>query len=75
MAVLPSYFSLPAEKAIRQELDKKYANRVLLDVGLCICVFDITEAGEGKIRYGDGCYWYKGLCSWYYSLTSTAEIL
>ncbi|GJJ11188.1 hypothetical protein Clacol_005420 [Clathrus columnatus] len=49
VAVSPSYFSLPAEKAICQELHKKYANRVLPDVGLCICVSDITEAGEGKI--------------------------
>lgn len=41
-------------------LNKKYANRVLHDVGLCICVFDLAEAGEGKVRYGDGCLWHKG---------------
>ena len=43
------------------ELNKKYANRVLHDVGLCICTFDLSQAGEGKVRYGDGLLWYKGL--------------
>jgi DNA-directed RNA polymerase III subunit RPC8 len=33
---------------------------VLADVGLCVCVFDIAEAGEGKVRYGDGFLWYSG---------------
>jgi len=41
-------------------LNKKYANKVLINVGLCICVFDLVEAGEGKVRYGDGCLWHKG---------------
>jgi len=22
-------------------------------------VFDLVEVGEGKVRYGDGCLWYK----------------
>ncbi|KAI0693068.1 polymerase III polypeptide H [Cytidiella melzeri] len=59
VAVLPSNFGLPPEQAITNELNKKYANRVLHDVGLCMCVFDLSEVGEGKVRYGDGCLWYK----------------
>ncbi|KIJ55480.1 hypothetical protein M422DRAFT_220177 [Sphaerobolus stellatus SS14] len=59
VAIQPTYFSLPAEKAIKQELNKKYANRVLQDVGLGICIFDLVSVGEGKVRYGDGCYWYQ----------------
>jgi DNA-directed RNA polymerase III subunit RPC8 len=51
---------VPVEQALKAELNKKYANRVLLDVGLCICVFDISEASEGRVRYGDGMLWYKG---------------
>lgn len=58
--VHPSQFGLPPEQALINELNKKYANRVLHDVGLCICVFDIAEAGEGKVRYGDGFLWYTG---------------
>lgn len=60
MALHPSTFGLPAEQAIISELNKKYANKVLHDVGLCICIFDISQCGEGKVRYGDGCLWYKG---------------
>lgn len=66
---------MPTEQALIAELNKKYANRVLHEVGLCICVFDLSAAGEGKVRHGDGCLWYKGafffylvptyLVSWY----------
>lgn len=56
----PSQFGIPADEAITAELNKKYANRVLHDIGLCICVFDLSQVGEGKVRYGDGCLWYKG---------------
>jgi len=41
------------------EINKKYANKVLHDVGLCVAVFDLVEVGEGKVRYGDGFLWYK----------------
>ncbi|PAV20044.1 polymerase III polypeptide H [Pyrrhoderma noxium] len=59
VALQPSTFGVPAEQAIINELNKKYANKVLHDVGLCICVFDLAQAGEGKVRYGDGCLWHK----------------
>jgi hypothetical protein len=59
VAVQPSQFAVPADEAITAELNKKYANRVLHDIGLCICVFDLSQVGEGKVRYGDGCIWYK----------------
>ncbi|EAU81149.1 polymerase III polypeptide H [Coprinopsis cinerea okayama7 len=55
----PQHFGIPPEEAITAELNKKYANRVLHDVGLCICVFDLTEVGDGRVRYGDGFLWYK----------------
>ncbi|KAL4072838.1 RNA polymerase III subunit Rpc25-domain-containing protein [Scleroderma yunnanense] len=57
--IQPANFGIPAEQALINEINKKYANRVLHDVGLCICAFDLAEAGEGKVRYGDGCLWYK----------------
>ncbi|KIK63788.1 hypothetical protein GYMLUDRAFT_40865 [Collybiopsis luxurians FD-317 M1] len=59
VAIHPVSFGLPPEQAIIAELNKKYANRVLHDVGLCITVFDLSEVGEGKVRYGDGFLWYK----------------
>ena len=57
--VLPANFGPPRHQAITDEINKKYANKVLHDVGLCICMFDLVEVGEGKVRYGDGCLWYK----------------
>lgn len=43
-------------------MNKKYANRIVFDVGLAICVFDFLKIGEGAVHYGDGCFWYKGEC-------------
>lgn len=59
IAIMPANFGVPPAQALIAEINKKYANRVLHDVGLCICTFDLVEAGEGKVRYGDGCLWYK----------------
>lgn len=66
----PQHFGAPPAQAIINELNKKYANRILHDVGLCICVFDLSEVGEGKVRYGDGFLWYKGVS---HSLSFTQE--
>lgn len=60
VAIPPSNFGAPVEDALVAEINKKYANRVLHDIGLCIAVFDLSQAGEGKVRYGDGCLWYTG---------------
>ena len=60
VAIKPSHFGAPVEDALTAEINKKYANRVLHDIGLCIAVFDISQAGEGKVRYGDGFLWYTG---------------
>ena len=51
------------DQALINEINTIYANKVLHDVGLCVAVFDLVEVGEGKVRYGDGCLWYKRLCS------------
>ncbi|KAJ2929419.1 hypothetical protein H1R20_g7681, partial [Candolleomyces eurysporus] len=55
----PQHFAVPPSEAITAELNKKYANRVLHEVGLCISVFDLADVGEGRVRYGDGFLWYK----------------
>ena len=60
VALQPSTFGQPVPDVLIRELNKKYANRVLHDVGLCVTVFDLTKCSEGKVRYGDGCLWYKG---------------
>ena len=60
VAIQPANFGAPVEDTLISEINKKYANRVLHDVGLCIAVFDLSQASEGKVRYGDGCLWYSG---------------
>ena len=41
-------------EAITNEINYKYANKVIQKVGLCVVLFDILTIEDGKIRYGDG---------------------
>ncbi|XP_023025503.1 RNA polymerase III subunit H [Leptinotarsa decemlineata] len=50
----PGLFNLKLNDAIAGELNKKLANKVVLDVGLCIALFDIIELQESYILPGDG---------------------
>ncbi|KAL7005261.1 DNA-directed RNA polymerase III complex subunit Rpc25 [Cystobasidiomycetes sp. EMM_F5] len=52
-------FGKDREVALKDELNKKYANKVLPQVGLCVALFDIEESSEGIILYGDGCVYHK----------------
>ncbi|KAG0045780.1 DNA-directed RNA polymerase III subunit rpc25 [Gryganskiella cystojenkinii] len=51
----PSGFRKKKSQAITDEINRKYANKVLQDVGLCIAMHDILSASEGFIHHGDGC--------------------
>ncbi|KZP01643.1 hypothetical protein CALVIDRAFT_13487 [Calocera viscosa TUFC12733] len=55
----PWEFGAPPVDALAREINGKYANRVLHDVGLCVVLFDLVECSEGKVRFGDGCLWHK----------------
>lgn len=39
---------------LADELNKRFANKVVLDVGLVICLYDIVDVGESYIYCGDG---------------------
>ncbi|KAI9363046.1 RNA polymerase III subunit Rpc25-domain-containing protein [Zopfochytrium polystomum] len=55
--VLASNFTKPRAIAVTEELNVKYANKVLHNVGLCIRVFDILELGDGLVHAcQDGSY-------------------
>lgn len=58
ISVHPSCFSQSALVSISDRINAKYANKILVDVGLCISLFDITKCSEGKVRYGDGCLYH-----------------
>lgn len=42
------------EEVLADELNKRFANKVVLNVGLVICLNDIVEVGESYIYCGDG---------------------
>ncbi|KAI8333574.1 DNA-directed RNA polymerase III subunit RPC8-like protein [Chlamydoabsidia padenii] len=57
--IVPNDFGKSDNDAITDALNEKYANKVVQEVGLCICVFDILTTSEGFILYGDGCSYVK----------------
>ena len=44
-------------KSIKRSLMLKYANKLLPDVGLCVCLHDILELGDAYLFHGDGSPW------------------
>uniref|UniRef100_A0A6M2DMN0 DNA-directed RNA polymerase III subunit RPC8 n=1 Tax=Xenopsylla cheopis TaxID=163159 RepID=A0A6M2DMN0_XENCH len=52
--ITPDLFNIPLKEAIIDELNAKLANKVVLNVGLCIALFDIIEIKDSIIQPGDG---------------------
>lgn len=50
----PWLFGQTLNDAVEEELNRKLANKVVLNVGLCIALFDITSLGDSYIFPGDG---------------------
>lgn len=57
--IVPNDFKKDDINAVTDVLNEKYANKVVQEVGLCICVHDILHMSEGFILYGDGCSYIK----------------
>lgn len=60
MKIVPNDFKKGDNSAITDVLNEKYANKVVQEVGLCICIHDVLHTSEGFILYGDGCSYIKG---------------
>jgi DNA-directed RNA polymerase III subunit RPC8 len=43
----------PRPLAVANQVEAKYSNRVLLDVGLCISLFEVCELGDGLMYQSD----------------------
>lgn len=43
----------PRVLAVTNQIEEKYCNRVLTDVGLCICTHEISELGDGLMYLSD----------------------
>ncbi|KAJ1981542.1 DNA-directed RNA polymerase III complex subunit Rpc25 [Dimargaris cristalligena] len=52
--VEPTHFRKDPIDAIKDEINRKFANRVIHQVGLCISAFDILETSDGLIYHSDG---------------------
>ncbi|KAK1758225.1 RNA polymerase III subunit Rpc25-domain-containing protein [Echria macrotheca] len=52
--IAPQDFSKESAKAIEDNINAKYANRVIHKIGLCVCLWDITWTSEGLVSSGNG---------------------
>ncbi|PLW13126.1 hypothetical protein PCANC_15536 [Puccinia coronata f. sp. avenae] len=52
-------FGRDRASVITAEINRKYSNKVLPEIGLCIALFDLLDASEGKVLYGDGCLYHR----------------
>ncbi|KAN0065701.1 DNA-directed RNA polymerase III complex subunit Rpc25 [Thecaphora frezii] len=59
IAVHPNHFGMPTIQAVSDQINRKFANKILQDVGLCVSLFDISSCSEGKVRWGDGFLYHK----------------
>lgn len=50
-------------QAIVLALNQKYCNRVVINVGLCVSVFDVMEAGDPYVHPGEASAYVKGTCT------------
>lgn len=50
----PHTFNIPIKECITNELSKKYANKVVSNLGLVIAVWDILDIKDGLLKPGDG---------------------
>lgn len=59
--IVPNDFKKDNLNAVTDVLNEKYANKVVQEVGHCICVHDILNVTEGFILYLDGCSYVRGI--------------
>lgn len=65
----PQDFSKSTVDALEDQINTKYANKVVYNVGLCICLWDILKVSEGMVGHGSGSAHVNG--KKYYSAYST----
>ncbi|KAF2874886.1 DNA-directed RNA polymeras-like protein III 25 kDa polypeptide [Massariosphaeria phaeospora] len=52
--IAPQEFDKPSAQALKDAINEKYANKVIQNIGLCICLWDLLEASDGLIGHGTG---------------------
>jgi hypothetical protein len=61
--IVPEDFEKDASLAIEDNINAKYANKVIQKIGLCICLYDLLSASEGLIGHGTGLVNVNGKCA------------
>ncbi|KAL1470659.1 hypothetical protein MTO96_040303 [Rhipicephalus appendiculatus] len=54
--VPPWLFRVSPNEAIVEQLNRRLANKVVINVGLCIALYDITKIEDSRILPGDGSF-------------------
>lgn len=52
--VAPPFMQLDWPSVLSDEIDSRYANKVLAGVGLVVCLVDIVACGDAVLPPGDG---------------------
>ncbi|KAF2009792.1 DNA-directed RNA polymerase III, partial [Aaosphaeria arxii CBS 175.79] len=52
--IRPQEFEKPSAQAIKDAINAKYSNRIIQNIGLCVCLWDVSESTEGLIGHGTG---------------------
>ncbi|GMF16067.1 unnamed protein product [Phytophthora lilii] len=52
--VAPELFDADYTQVLVEEIDRKYANKVIADVGLCLTLYDFVSIGDAFVHPADG---------------------
>ncbi|KAK1688386.1 RNA polymerase III subunit Rpc25 [Colletotrichum godetiae] len=52
--IAPEDFRKKSKAAIEDNINAKYANKVIQKIGLCVCLYDLLWTSEGLIGHGTG---------------------
>lgn len=50
----PHEFYKPSRQEVEDKINEKYSNKVIQNIGLCVCMYDLLEHSEGLIGHGTG---------------------
>jgi DNA-directed RNA polymerase III subunit RPC8 len=54
LAIVPEQFGRDPTDVLIEEIEKKYSNKVVLDVGLCVMFYDFVEVGVPYVYPAEG---------------------
>ena len=51
---IPESFLRPLSEVLQEQIEIKYSNKVIVDVGLCVCFYDFLEFGDPYVYPSEG---------------------